>query len=391
MQATRDAIREYIAKGKGDTTQRDLAELRLEYSEIATTRKTFLKALQGHQRVYPVCLPTVQASGRWSYLKPNLNGFPKKCINPSCPSGHHEKTKQCWGAVDCFRPDTGTFWIEHDLDAVEHRIYALILQWKERLDALRSGADIHTPVTCTLFNLPLCHNVLNPHTSPEDEQWRQAVQWQGKDDPRRTLSKNFTYGGQYFYVRLARKNEKTRKPYRIYNNLWYNPSYVYTIPNIQSYKIRNGDGELVTPDFEALAIRFVEEKENNEIQKRKALLMEKCRVDKVSRSLYGARRYAWFQNQDAAKELFNHIIQSTVASYIDETAILFQNQFPESYIVQNKHDALKWAFPYVSVNRESDEQEVLDKCQKLAQRTLLVGEYDIPITATFKIVRREGV
>ncbi len=384
--ASRDEIKEYLAKGKGSKKQQELAQLRLDYSEIGTLRNTVIASLDNVERIYPTVLP-IQASGRWSYLNPALSGFPKKCINPSCPKGHHEKTSQCWSVRDCIIPDEGTFWIEHDLDAVEHRIYALILHWKERLDSLKRGVDIHTPVTCSLFNLPICNNVINPHSSPEDAQWRSIVNWQGKDDTRRTMSKNFTYGSQYFYVRLARKNERTRKPCRIYQGLWYNPCYVYSIHNIQSYKILNRHGELTTPDFEELAIRFVENKENVEIQKRKAVLMEKYRKDGYSRTIYGGKRYKWFKNQDSAKELFNHAIQGTVASYINESAILLQKEFPESYLIHNQHDSLKWAFPYRLHNKDSEEKEILERCKSICQRTLLAGEYNIPITATFKIVR----
>ena len=389
---TRDDIAAYLTKGKGDNVQRRLAELRLAYSEIGTLSNTFLRALEGVERVTPTILPT-QASGRWSYLNPPLSGFPKKCVNPECAEYHHEKTKECWSVRDCFIPDEGTFWIEHDLDAVEHRIYALILQWESRINALLTGVDIHTPVTCSLFNLPLPLNILNPHTGEEDVQWRKQVSWQGKDDTRRTMSKNFTYGGQYFYVRLARRNEKVRKPFRLANGVVYNPNYVYSMPNIQSYKVIDTNphsstyGELIIPNYEELAVNFVEDKENNEIQKRKAEVMEKCRRDKQSRTLYGGRRYAWFGNQDAAKALFNHIIQGTVASYINESVILLQREFPESYIIHNQHDSLKWAFEYTLGNKEVQEQDTLDKVKKLCQRAFDMGQYSMPITATFKIVR----
>ncbi len=385
---SRDALREYVDKKRGNSIQRRLAELRLEYSDIGTIRNTALAALQGVERLSPTILPT-QASGRWSYLNPNMSGLPKKCINPECPSYHHEKTKQCWSVRDCIRPDKGWFWVEHDLDAVEHRIYALILKWKQRLEQLRNGEDIHTPVACTLFDLPLCNNVKNPHTSQEDELWRKEVQWQGKDDPRRTLGKNFTYGGQYFYVKLVPQGTKTRAPYRISRGLYYNPSYVFTIPNIQTYKVKNDQGELVTPDFLNLAIRFVEEPENNEIQKRKAAIMEQCRKDKFSRTLYGGKRHAWFNNTETAKELFNHIIQGTVASYINESAILLQKRFPDSYLIHNQHDSLKWAFQYTGKDHELEEKEVLQECKNICQRVINYAEDSIPITATFYIKRRE--
>lgn len=384
---SRDDLIKYIAEGRGNEQQLGLAQLILEYSEIKQLRKTYLASLVNRERIYPTILPT-QASGRWSYIDPPLSNFPKKCINPSCPKGFHGRTANCWSLVDCIVPDKDTFWIEHDLDAVEHRIYCLILGWLQRLQQLKEGVDIHTPVTCDLFNLAYPSSLLDPHKSAEDELWRVQNSWQGKDDSRRTISKNFTYGGQYFYVRLTRSNEKTRKPYRIYQGLWYNPSFVYTIPNIQSFRVLNQEGMEVIPNYEQLAIRFVES--TLEIQKRKAAAMEQCRVDKFSRTLYGNKRYAWFSNQDAAKKLFNHRIQGTVASYIDESVILLQKEFPDSYLVHNKHDSLKWAFRYatsISSHRLEEEQQVLNRVKELAQRTLIVGEYSIPITATFKIVR----
>ncbi len=403
--ASRDAIVDYLVKNRGTEVQRQLAQLRLDFSDIGTLRSTFIASIREKERIYPTILP-IQASGRWSYLNPPLSGFPKKCINPDCPQDHHEWVEDCWSLADCLLPDAGTFWIEHDLDAVEHRIFSLLLQWKERLYELLSGVDIHTPVTCTLFNLPYPPDKNNPHglcTCSTDRRllqeicvhcdWRRVVKWQGKNDTRRTMSKNFTYGqGQYCYVRLARKNEKVRKPYRNYKGLIYTPTVVYLIPNIESYRIMNSKtGELERPDYEQLAINFMETEEQVEIQKRKAVLMEKCRKDKYSRTLYGGKRYGWISSQDAAKELFNHIIQGTVASYINESAILLQKHFPDSYLIHNKHDALKWAFQYHSNNRQEEEQEVLEKVKKICQRELSYGKYSIPITATFSIKRAYGV
>lgn len=383
---SRDEVKNYLAKGQGDATQRRLAELRLEYSEIGKILDTYLASLDGKERIYPTILPT-QASGRWSYIDPPLSSFPKKCLNPRCPQVQHEKTELCWNSTDCLMPDEGTYWIDHDLNAVEHCIYCLILGWSERLEDLKSGVDIHTPVTCSLFNLPLPSSRNDPHKAVEDAQWRALVGWEGKDDSRRTISKNFTYGGQYFYVRLARAAEKTRLPYKIYKGLWYNPTFVYTIPNIHSFLIKNTLGELIVPEYEKLAINFVQA--NVEIQKRKAEAMEKCRKDKVSRTLYGGKRHGWFSNQDTAKKLFNHRIQGTVASYINESCLLLQKSFPDSYLVHNKHDSLKWAFRYQSSHRQAEEAETLAEVKKLTQRTLVVAEYSIPITATYKIIRRE--
>lgn len=388
LSISRNELKKVLDKGTLNTTQRELAELRLQYSNLSNLQTSILPKLRNKERIYPTILPT-QASGRWSYLNPPLSNFPKKCINPDCPKYHHEKTEHCWSIRDCLLPEDNTFWIEHDLDAVEHRIYCLILEWKERIEDLKNGIDIHTPVTCNLFGLPLPTNFRNPHSSKEDIEWRAAIQWQGKDDTRRTMSKNFTYGGQYFYVEMVKEGTKVRLPFRVFQNLKYSPGFVYSIPNIQSYKIFNpSTNTLEPPNYEELAVRFVES--NIEVQKRKALLMEKYRKDKVSRTLYGGRRYAWVKSQDSAKELFNHTIQGTVASYIDESCILLQKEFPNSYLIHNQHDSLKWAFYYESKTEEGkreEEKQVLEIYKKLTQRELSVGTNSLMITATYKLVR----
>ena len=383
---SRDSLKKFLEKSNNSKARR-LAQLRLEHSDIATLRNTFIKSLNNTNRIAPTILPT-QASGRWSYINPPLSNFPKKCINPQCPKYHHEKTAQCWSIRDCLVPDTNTFWIEHDLDAVEHRIYCLILSWQERINELITGKDPHTKVTCELFNLPYPTNPYNPHTSIEDTQWRGLVHWQGKDDTRRTMSKNFTYGGQYFYVSICRPDYKPKKPNMVYKRLVYNPMFVYSIPNIQSYLIEDSEGNLVPPDYLNLAIRFVES--NIEIQKRKAEWMERIRKDKIARTLYGAPRKFYFSNQSTAKEGFNHVIQGTVASYINESCILLQKEFPESYLVHNQHDSLKWAFTYQSQQgRAEEENQILAEVKKLTQRELFYNNSSIPITATYKIVRAE--
>jgi DNA polymerase I-like protein with 3'-5' exonuclease and polymerase domains len=387
---SRDALLSLLQKDKVQGVQKELIDLRLQYSQIHTLRDTFLESLTHTQRIYPVILPT-QASGRWSYIQPPLSGFPKKCINPACSQGLHEKTPLCWSVQDCLRPDKDTFWIHHDLDAVEHRIYALLLGWETRIQELTRGVDIHTPVACILFNLPLPRNLYNPHTSPEDIEWRKLVHWGGKDDGRRTIGKNMTYGSQYFYVSLDKKGTyRPKTPYRVYQKLIYNPMFVYSIPNIESFRIQDTDGQPTTPNYINLAIQFVES--NIEIQKRKAVEMEKIRKDKIARTLYGGRRLFYFQNQHTAKEGFNHRIQGTVASYINESCVLLQDEFPSSYIVHNKHDSLIWAFVYESTTeqgRKEEEDQILERVKDLTQRELVYEYKSVPITATYTIVHRK--
>jgi len=381
---TRDVLRKYLDSPGHSDTQQKLAQLRLEYSSMATTANTFLAALQDQAVVRPTILPT-QSSGRWSYLDPPISNFPKACINAGCPPYHHEWTDQCWSARDCFMPAPGTFWIEHDLDAVEHRIYCLILGWTERLAAMAEGLDIHTPTACDLFQLPYPSDLRNPHSSQADAAWRRAVQWQGKDDRRRTMGKNFTFGSQFSYVYTARPDYKPREPQRNYQGLVYNPGYVWQIPHIESYKVLDATGQAVTPDFEGLAIRYMES--TVAIQKRKATWQARIKAARESRNLYGAPRKFWLSDQHTAKEGFNQVVQGTVASYINETAIMLQEAFPHSWLIHNQHDSLKWAFPYTIADHKAEEQATLAQCKEICQRTLSYQGRSIRLTATFRIKR----
>ncbi len=360
--------------------ERRIAELRLDYSECATLLNHFIKKVANVDRIYPRFLPT-QASGRWSTIDPPLTNFPKKCINPSCPMERHRKTFECWSMRDCILPDPNEFWIEFDLDAVEARIYALLLKWESRLEEFRLGYDIHTPVTCNLFELPSPCDARDPHAADVDEAWRSLVKWQGKDDKRRTMSKNFTYGGQYFYVTYE-PNRKVRKPNVSYQGLVFNPSYVFSIPDIQEYNL---DRETLI----SLACKFVEG--TYEIQRAKAEEMERIRRDKIARSFYGFKRVFFHSDEHTAKEGFNHIHQATVVGYINETAIRLQEAFPYSHMVHNAHDNLKWGFEVFHESDGGGEIElILSEVKKIVERDLVYQDRSIPITATFKTIWPRG-
>ncbi len=219
----KDKLKELLTKDTVNAIQKRIIELRLSYSEITTLLNHFLNKLDGLERIHPQVRPT-QSTGRYSTTNPPLTNFPKKCINPACPKERHRKMSECWSLRDIITPDEGEFWIDYDADAIEARIYALFLGWKERLEEFNNNLDIHTPVTCALFGLPNPSNFLTCHDDLENEGWRSQVTWQGKDDKRRTMSKNFTYGGQYFYVEVSKRN--IRPPNYKYNDLIYNPHFV---------------------------------------------------------------------------------------------------------------------------------------------------------------------
>jgi len=330
----KDQLKKLLSSTDIDSIQRRIIELRLNYSEITTLLNHFISKLENKERIYPQVRPT-QKTGRYSTTNPPLTNFPKKCINPTCLKERHRKTSECWSLRDIIRPDPDQFWMDFDADAIEARIYALKLSWEKRIDEFNRNLDIHTPVTCDLFSLPYPSNLLTCHDDLENEDWRSQITWQGKDDKRRTMSKNFTYGGQYFYVEIN-PNRNVRYPNCKYRDLIYNPEFVFSIPGIHEYGLE--PKELIS-----LAHKFIES--TYEIQCLKAIEMARIKRDKISRTMFGARRIFWQSNNETTKEGFNQEIQGTVVDYMNQTEILLQQRWPESRFIHNAHDGLKWSFP----------------------------------------------
>ena len=364
----KDRLKELLNNNTLNEAERRITQLRLDYSEATTLLNHYIAKLSGTDRIYPQVRPT-QKTGRYSTTNPPLTNFPKKCINPSCPQERHRKTEECWSLRDVIMPDEGEFWYDGDADAIEARIYALLLQWEHRIEEFNRNLDIHTPVTCNLFGITLPSNFETCHMDEENLNWRIVTQWQGKDDKRRTMSKNFTYGGQYFYVERSSRN--IRPPNYRYKELIYNPEFVLGIPGINEYGLEVN--ELIK-----LAHKFVES--NYEVQLRKADEMERIRKSKISRTLYGARRVFYQQSTETAKEGFNQQIQGTVVDYMNQTEIMLAKEFPTSHFIHNAHDGLKWAFDL------KDQDKVMQSIKGITERPLRYKDHSIMITFTGRFI-----
>jgi DNA polymerase I-like protein with 3'-5' exonuclease and polymerase domains len=127
-----------------------------------------------HDRVFPDISIHTQATGRWSITNPNLQGL-KGDIS------------------DIYVPDRGMVALKHDWDAIELRIQASLANDKPLLDAFANKWEPHTLNTCDVLGYPHPPNKSNPHTSPECEEWRRAIHWQGKEDIRRRFGKMFVF------------------------------------------------------------------------------------------------------------------------------------------------------------------------------------------------------
>jgi DNA polymerase-1 len=83
--------------------------------------------------------------------------------------------------------------MKHDWSSIELRIQAGLANDTPMLKAFEHDWDLHTLNTCDVLGYPQPTNKYNPHTSPEDAEWRRSISWQGKDDIRRRFGKMFVF------------------------------------------------------------------------------------------------------------------------------------------------------------------------------------------------------
>ena len=217
--------------------------------------------------------------------------------------------------------------------------------------------------------MPEAQDKVNPHTSTIDTDWRHFVKWQGKDDKRRVLAKNFRYGSQYFYVRITKDG-----------TLKYNPRYILGAQGVEEVAQELiGQGMDVRQFLIDMANRYVTL--TREVQYRKAEMMEHIRRAKVSRSLFGARRLFYETTQDTAKEGFNHIIQGTVVDVMNKGLIEVAQRWPKATLVHNAHDGAKLAF-----DSKLDSTHLIEELRSIFEQELEYEGESVPLTAQFKVI-----
>ena len=161
----------------------ELLTLRAMYQGVNTLVTHYFNPLRGPDghylgRVYPDQLIHTQTSGRWSTVDPPLATLP-------------------FGLRAMLKPDPGWGFIGFDKDQIELRLLAAITNDLPTLEAFANGWDVHTLNFCDFFQVPYPPNKCNPHTTPECAEWRQSINWEGKDDIRRVFSKTFVYRLNY--------------------------------------------------------------------------------------------------------------------------------------------------------------------------------------------------
>jgi len=397
----RETLRKLQHHPTMSTTVKQLAMLKVAFSEDSKLLTSYVANLVSVQRIYPRHLPT-QASGRWSTLDPPITNWPRQCIEPSCQKrlqneiygvGHvgyieHEWTDHCWSIRDILLPDDDEILVSWDHDNIEGKIHDIIVNNVKALKAHREGLDLHTITCCTIFGYPLPSNLHNPHTScdctilgeectdthmsgvsgvPNNTDtgvhrcvhclWRSRVNWQGKDTKQRVLAKNFNHGSKY------------TESYK----------FVHRIKGIEQYGI-------AYEQLEELAKVYI--KANQEAWDAKLAIMADIRKEKMARSLYGFRRKFFTSDAETGREGFSHMISGTVSDYNNQTILAMDSWIGDSCtLLHNAHDGDKFAIKkaWLDVHYSSNIDQFKSDLRGIVERPISYQGRTLVMTAGMKV------
>lgn len=389
----RETLRKIINNKSYADKQKQLAQLKLAYSEDNKLLTGYVNKAVNVNRLYLRHLPT-QASGRWSTYDRDRHGssitnWPRECINQHCPDGEHSWTEQCWSFRDILKADDGYVLVVWDHDNAEGRIHDLIINDQTALKAHIQGLDLHTITCCDIFGYEYPPNLRNPHSTCECQtkdsgssgnsdvdmsvaythaqpdrcvhcMWRESYNWQGKDTRQRVLAKNFNHGSKY-----------TTKY-----------TFVYKIKGIEQYGVNY-------TDLGKLAKQYIASK--GDAWQRKLDIMASIRQERVARSLYGFRRVFFNSTEETGREGFSHMVSATVSDYNNETLQLLEQWLGDDCILlHNAHDGNKLAVNEQYIQRFMDNnqfsiEDFLAALTNIIQRDITYDGRTIKLTAGVKL------
>ena len=315
-----------------------LLELRTMYAKNEKIVNSYLGPLRATRRVYPQFSLHTQAGNRHSITNPALATFPDDLR-------------------DILLPDPGHVWIGFDWDAQEPRI-----QWGESgskvlEQAFLNGEDIHTSFVCALYGWERPQNIRIPHTACEDDVWRKAHGWEGKDDPRRVFAKQVRYEINY---------DHTEKAY-----------------NAQQKATRMG----ISPD---VARRAAEVLLNTDPELRAWFrqVMKEGERTRMVRSWGGGRRVFYWADlfsKIPLNEMRNYPLQAGGADLNNLVIVEIAHTIPQAKFVYDMHDSQKWQCP------AQGWEQVYAQLRPIVEKPRVINGRRIPFPATFHMVDEDGV
>jgi hypothetical protein len=274
-------------------------EARLQWVDAEGYAK-YARMISKVERVHPDMLP-MQASGRWSTVRPPLITFPPALKN-------------------CFVPDPGTLWIKYDLDAIEAKRAAYESEDEKNIQIFEKGWDIHTLTTCDFYNHPYPPNLVDPNFSPECQAWRESwnpVWGPGKDDRRRHMMKTvryaMTYADPYGYHAVLSAKDVEKLGLTIKELVDGAKKYVTLQSHYEEWKKREG-------------LRIAEQG--------------------WARTSWGRLRRLYGDYPSRARDGISFIISGYVSEMQNQIfRRVFEGLFPEAWLITNGHDSAQIAFP----------------------------------------------
>lgn len=359
----RETLRKLSQKKGVSERVKELAQLRIAYSEDSDILSDYVNKLIHVTRIHPRHLPT-QTSARWSTTNPSVTNWARACINPHCQTRlagldilqsygyieHEWEQHTCWSIRDILLPDSDEILIAWDHDNIEGKIHDLVVNDQEAIQAHRQGLDLHTITCCTIFGYPLPGNLINPHSSIEDAEWRARHNWQGKDTKVRVLAKNFNHGSKY------------TESY----------TFVRRMPGVEKYGISYAQ-------LEKLAKQYIASKQH--AWDSKLAIMADIRKNRLARSLYGFRRVFYDSSAETGREGFSHMISATVSDYNNETLIMLEDWLGDNVrLLHNAHDGDK-----IAVKRDCWSESMKGDLAKLIERPITYQDRTLTMTAGIKV------
>ena len=292
-------------------------------------------------------------------LEQQWEGLCRDVVHPR--HGTHAQATLRWSTTDppmaqvpgamegMFAPAPGYGFFRYDWAALHLWLTAAYADDTKLLTLLRTGADLHTVNCCDLFSLPYPTNLQDPHSSTECADWRAAVKWEKKDDPRRTFAKRFLY-------RVLKGGDVNSPPAGIPMTL-FGGSAAGFIKASRAWALANAKVMQWQNNIKAQVLR-----------------------DGYVRTAWGKIRR--FSKRDAAAQRggIDFLCQGTEAEILNETVLLTTAAFDPAHVrfVYSRHDCIIW-----EVAHSMWSTEFLQKIADIATRPITIYQHTFNLEASF--------
>jgi hypothetical protein len=284
------------------------------------------------ERCYPSLRHDAQASGRHSTTHPALAKVPNDFL-------------------PIYVPDEGYVLFGADYDAQEPRIFMAEAKSTYLQKAFNERLDIHTLLVCDMFGWPYPSNQANPHSSKEDAGWREKVGWGGKEDKRRTVSKNVRYERYY----MGTGNNAIRKAVKL------------GVPKAAMER----------------ASRLVIQQDPNVAQFHRNI--KKLAREKRVRSWSNRLRVFFGQGQSVEREVCNHKMQAGGVDILNLGIIETIATYPFLTIFYTRHDSFFFEVPISKFT-----PELAEGVRAICEQPRVINGMSVPFPGSWKTMTHDG-